>query len=385
MVIRCPGCSGALKWLPQLQKLKCAHCDSLYESGEIVSPDSEKDTMVCNIFACTSCGAKLAVNDTEASTFCAYCGQPTIVFERVSKMVRPDRIIPFKVTREEAESSIRSRFKKGRFVPKSIKNFHVERISGIYVPYRVYDIEYSDNQTVEVSRKNFRKDFRCRAKTVFRNMTADVSMNFCNESSRRLEPYDFREAVEFHEGYLSGFYADRYDENRSATEERVIKRCKELFDKEVQETISEYGSKTLKKSKPKVKILRQEYVFLPVWFLTLRYKDRPYTMLTNGQTGEVIGSVPFVWAKAIAAWVALTGLFLLIFPNFYAWFFDRPMPDDSDAAYCVLMFRCAVWFIPALLAYGGGWTEMKRIKANVKRTSAKEMADYAGERQEESE
>lgn len=34
------------------------------------------------------------------------------------------------------------------------------------------------------------------------------------------------------------------------------------------------------------------YAMVPVWILTTRYKDEPYTFMMNGQTGEVVGSLP---------------------------------------------------------------------------------------------
>ena len=45
--------------------------------------------MECNIYKCTTCGAEVTINDAEAATFCAYCGQPTIVYSRVSSWAKP--------------------------------------------------------------------------------------------------------------------------------------------------------------------------------------------------------------------------------------------------------------------------------------------------------
>ncbi len=150
MIVRCLGCAGALRWDPTLQKLKCRHCENIYDVQAFDKDDSPKQSMKCSIYGCTACGAKLAVGEIEASTFCAYCGQPTVLYERVADILRPDQIIPFKVSKDEAEKSIRSKFAKGMFVPKRIKTFEVERISGIYVPFRVYNVEYKDTQVIEV-------------------------------------------------------------------------------------------------------------------------------------------------------------------------------------------------------------------------------------------
>lgn len=381
MVIRCPGCSGALRWSPKLQKLKCIHCESLYDAKELNSPDYEKDTIECNIFACTSCGAELAINDVEAATFCAYCGQPAIVFERVSEILRPARILPFKVDRDEAESIIRARFRKGTFVPRSIKNFEVERMSGIYVPYRIYDIQYHDRQVISGKQNKTPRTWHRKATTVFKGIETDASRNFCNESSDRLAPFELGGMVAFHEAYLSGFYADRYDDKPFFTELRAKELCKDMFDKEVLKSIQGGSDLSVDESKPKHKILQQEYVLLPVWFLTLRYKDKPYTMLVNGQNGKIIGSVPFAKFKAVAAFLGLLVFLLLIFPGLFVWIFRGVLPLEEDWPNGFV--RLAVWFVPTLLFYGTGWSICKKMKANRKRTTAKALSEYAGERQEE--
>ena len=37
---------------------------------------------------------------------------------------------------------------------------------------------------------------------------------------------------------------------------------------------------------------------LPVWILTTRYEEKPYTFMMNGQTGKFIGILPIDEGKA---------------------------------------------------------------------------------------
>ena len=41
--------------------------------------------------------------DTTTATECPYCGSPTILPERIAGGVKPEKVIPFKVTKEEAQ------------------------------------------------------------------------------------------------------------------------------------------------------------------------------------------------------------------------------------------------------------------------------------------
>lgn len=60
-----------------------------------------------------------------------------------------------------------------------------------------------------------------------------------------------------------------------------------------------------------------EYAMAPVWILTTRYQDKPYTFMMNGQTGRFVGSLPYdkvksYWAFLIAMLVTLPVFYLIV-------------------------------------------------------------------------
>ena len=194
MICKCPKCDGALEYNPAYDKMECPYCGSAFTTHEVMAHQRLQDnavkmqpasannaagngweanpyaqqtenangavpqngaqntgtigqnTMECNIYTCTACGAELAVNGVEASTFCAYCGQPTIVFSRVSHELMPKWVLPFRIQKDQAVNGIREKLNKGIFVPREIKNFEVEKVRGIYVPYFLFDVYYYDWQ-----------------------------------------------------------------------------------------------------------------------------------------------------------------------------------------------------------------------------------------------
>ena len=241
MVVKCPNCDAALLYNPSSGKMECLHCQNEYEVEELsmvqeetieetvkyilpveedVVLEDDLETMECNIYVCTSCGAELAVNGVESSTFCAYCGQPTVIFSRVSATKKPKYIIPFSVTKEDAVEKMRKELLKGFFVPRSFRKFEIEKVRGIYIPYWVYDINYEGRFCFrgEVPKKIGKgteiKYFYREAKSYFRNIALDASLQLNDDTSRRLDPYDLSGLKEFDMSYLSGFYADCYDLNR---------------------------------------------------------------------------------------------------------------------------------------------------------------------------
>ena len=50
-----------------------------------------------------------------------------------------------------------------------------------------------------------------------------------------------------------------------------------------------------------------QYAMAPVWILTTRYQDKPFTFVMNGQTGKLVGELPVDENKAkmygAAAWL----------------------------------------------------------------------------------
>ena len=418
MICKCPKCDGALEYNPAYDKMECPYCGSEFTTHEAmahqrlqdnavkmtapsaagyenvqenagtnyasndVQPETageQQNTMECNIYTCTACGAELAVNGVEASTFCAYCGQPTIVFSRVSNELMPKWVIPFRIQKDQAVAGIRERLNKGLFVPKEIKNFEVEKVRGIYVPYFLFDLYYYDWQRIRSqvgSGKHKRTITSIReAECDFKRLSCDASIQLNDESSQRLEPYDMRCIKPFEPGYLSGFYADRYDMTAQQLNGVAIGRAKVLFDLEVQKSVRG-SNKRIIENRPRYRVDNAEYALLPAWFLTFRYKNEPYTMLVNGQTGKVVGAVPFDKAKLVSMFVVLAIVASIIFTIVVSAVLSTVSGEDFGDA---IVFMIVV----GGLFYTTGIASFRSVLNNVKLTKAGKTAKFVRERQDD--
>lgn len=335
------------------------------------------ETMEGNVYTCTSCGAELFINGVETATYCAYCGQPTVVFSRVSEELRPERIIPFSIQKEQAVAVIRERLSHGFFVPKAIKNFEVERVRGIYIPYFLFDAYYYDYQklkgTVKYEESSRNETFIREAECDFRNLTCDASRMLNDETSQRLEPYDLNALRPFEIGYLSGFYADRYDMNEKTLKNVVRVRCKELFDKEMMLDLMAENPQILS-SHPKFQLRKAQYVLLPAWFMTFRYKNEPYTILVNGQTGKVVGAVPFTKDKLITLFIAIAIVASIVFTLIGRLIFNEYVDTDGRLLVIALMGVVSV--------YSVGIAAYTSVHRNIKLTKAGKTAKFVRERQD---
>lgn len=334
---KCPGCGGALEYDPLDERMHCAFCGSSYAPEEVSNRSTyapgnagslneaernrmddtrSRATIRMNIAVCSSCGGELAMEAKEVSSFCPYCGNATVVMDRVEEQLAPDYVIPFKVGQDEAEALIRNRLKSGFFVPKAIKNFELEKLRGIYIPFWLYDMYYGADQKwkykVSSGKHSTTYYAHVTGDCTFHHLTVDASWAFNDDSSQRLEPYDMKALRPFDATYLSGFYSDRFDVGYRSADKIAITRSNEMYDESVKKYIQKSDAK-LEENRTKMDIFRRNYALLPVWFLTFRHDNYPYTVLLNGQTKKMVAAVPVDKKKAIGVFTLFAAAFCILF------------------------------------------------------------------------
>lgn len=396
MATLCRNCGGTLVYSPSKKMMECKMCGGTFRPEEVDSHDRkhledvdaisqakifgtrDKASYECRIYTCSHCGGDIVINGTEASTFCVYCGNPTVVFKRVAKQMRPDGIVPFSITEEEAKKLIRFHLSKGAFIPSEIKHQKVESVRGIYIPYWVVNCDFND----AILFKGYVKQGKGRRATYFgrsgscqlENLPCDASLRLNDNISKRLEPYYYDDVKDFDEDYLSGFYSDTSDMSPADLRAAVLKRGDEMFRGELIRTVSA-SNVSVEKSVPSVNIHPDAiYLMLPAWFYTFKYKDKPITILVNGQTGKTVGTLPFNKTKIS---VLSAALFLIIAALFYI-----PMAVMPLALY---MFSIEYIVMGQMLLIGLliplSISMVKKFRANMIDTQSSSTFLYAKKRQ----
>ncbi|MBR6366228.1 MAG: hypothetical protein IKS10_09080 [Lachnospiraceae bacterium] len=331
---KCPGCGAALEYDPLDERMHCSYCSSSYTPEEIsrkaiyvsaVPSEADRElmddtrrraTIRMNIAVCSSCGGELAMKQEEVSSFCPYCGNATVVMDRVEERLAPDYVIPFKVDQDEAERIIRDRLESGFYVPKAIKHFELEKLRGIYIPFWLYDMYYGSDQkwkyTVSSGKNSSTYYAHMVGDCIYHNLTVDASWAFNDDSSQRLEPYDMKALRPFDATYLSGFYADRFDVGYQSADKIAMTRSENMYNDAVKQYMNKSKAK-LEENMPKRKVLNRHYGLLPVWFLTFRHDNYPYTVLLNGQTKKMVAAVPVDKKKVIGTFLLFAAAFCIAF------------------------------------------------------------------------
>ena len=396
MTAKCAYCGGALKFDADIQMLVCEYCTSMFPvektedekilsenalntaTGKDVKADGILEEMECNVYKCTSCGAQLILNDVEVATCCAYCGQPTIVFDRIVRHKRPKYIIPFSITKNVALVNIRERFLKGIFVPKEIRYFTPDLLRGIYVPYMLYDVHCKDRQLIKSTVPSTGlgdpsvKYYYREAVGAFQEIPVDASSQIANEFSERLEPYWKNGMIEFKAEYLSGFYADLKDNDFSCLKQIARQRASQMLNEQIQKTVPGQNQ-TLLSNHPHYAFEKEEYALFPVWFMIFHKNKETYTIMVNGQTGKVVGAVPADKRKIVLLFSFLSLLFSTL------GFFFLPivwMAGGRARSLVIILILC----IPSLII--AGIRRMLGLNASRRLVSGKHIKKYVTERQD---
>ena len=386
MAVLCSNCAGKLIFNPASQKLECANCGAGFRPEDVsdINADIHSKYYDTRVYTCSHCGAEVVTSDTESSTFCVYCGNPAIVFSRVSKEYRPDGIIPFKITKQQALDKIRSKFEKNPIVPKEIAgSFKPENMRGIYVPYWVINADYQEadwiSGTVKRGKSSETRYYSRAGEVQFKNVPVDGSRILNDDVSLRLEPFYLEESKEFDEDYLNGFYSNTSDMDFMDLRESASKRCHKLFADEVVKSIPRgVNSVKIRDSIYWADIQDDPiYMMFPVWFLTFKYNGKPYTVLVNGQTGKVTGTLPWlqkrVWGIAIATFILviafIVGMFFVI--------------DSGTAAIVTFLWTCGVSALlcTSVVSFTVGFKGLRRILKNLRLAQSEAIFNYVKRRQ----
>ena len=312
--LNCPTCGDALKFDSNIKASVCRSCGNVYEPGTLnltgklkfvdVDEASEEEENKRE-YICDACGATIVTDENTAVTFCAFCGNPTVVGRRLTKQFRPDYVIPFKIQRDTAVKNFID-WAKGKKAPRDVySEKNIKKITGLYVPFWLLNAEciatagglgyVQDDESV-------RTVFQFSRKMSFKvkNVPFDGCIRISNFLMEGIEPFDFSELRPYDDTYLPGYYVNRYDRNALDLTEiidirisRFAQYAGEILAKtKTSDTDVRYTSVDSDSSTSYIKNMTQSYALLPVWFLNYEYKGESYQIAINGQTGLVSGELP---------------------------------------------------------------------------------------------
>lgn len=348
---QCPACTGPLHYSAKSGKLACDYCGSSFDVAEIEALYARKEAEAAaakqaadakaeaaqaakaeaaeaaaasggwdtsdlsrdwgaeadglRVYSCPSCGAELICDQSTAATACPYCGNPAIVPGQFSGALRPDSILPFRLSKDDAVQALRAHYKGKPFLPRSFTSAnHIEQIQGVYVPFWLFDGGAEGAASYRASNTNVfetgdyeitetRHYHVVRAGSLaFEKIPVDASSKMPDDHMDSIEPFDYAQLRPFSTAYLPGYLADKYDVTIDDSRDRADTRCRETLAQALRDTVTGYGACVTEREDIALRRGKVHYALLPVWMLSTKWRGQDFLFAMNGQTGKLVGDLP---------------------------------------------------------------------------------------------
>ena len=348
---QCPACTGPLHYSAKSGKLACDYCGSSFDVAEIEALYARKEAEAAaakqaadakaeaaqaakaeaaeaaaasggwdtsdlsrdwgaeadglRVYSCPSCGAELICDQSTAATACPYCGNPAIVPGQFSGALRPDYILPFRLSKDDAVQALRAHYKGKPFLPRSFTSAnHIEQIQGVYVPFWLFDGGAEGAASYRASNTNVYEtgDYEITetrhyhvvraGSLVFEKIPVDASSKMPDDHMDSIEPFDYAQLRPFSTAYLPGYLADKYDVTIDDSRDRADTRCRETLAQALRDTVTGYGACVTEREDIALRRSKVHYALLPVWMLSTKWHGQDFLFAMNGQTGKLVGDLP---------------------------------------------------------------------------------------------
>lgn len=354
-VYLCSGCGANMEFDISSQKLKCPYCNSEMDiddgKGEVKEYDFEDVTDreassewndEVTVIKCDACGAETVVEKYQTALSCSFCGSSHVLGSKQSAGIKPEGVIPFKIDNIAANGQLHKWIKRKWLAPNDLKKlFQSEKLKPVYVPYWTYDADTYNTWhaqggkhyyvTVRRNGKNVRER-RTRWYPVsghfhkfFDDVQVNASKNYDEYIIRDIEPYNTREVESYKPQYLSGYTAERYSKNVKVCFLTAKDKIHGVLVDEVRQIVRRrYDEVRSIEVYPDYRNVKYKHVLLPLWWARYEYKNKWYTYMINGQTGEVGGESPLSPIK-------ITLLIILVLVAVFAYLYLSGNLPISDA------------------------------------------------------
>jgi predicted RNA-binding Zn-ribbon protein involved in translation (DUF1610 family) len=340
----CEACGADLRFKPGQEQLVCDHCGhaqavpSATGRGTAVGLEEldlqaglKADLPVGSLedvrtLTCPNCAALIEMKGAAHATECPFCATPVVVDTGATRMIRPQALVPFQQTEEQARDALGRWLGRLWFAPGGVKDYarRGRRLTGVYSPFWTFDAAtassysgqrgdaYYETEWVTVTRngkseqqqKRVRKirwhPVRGHVARVFDDVLVLASRALPRKHTDALKPWDLSALTAFRPNYLAGFTAEGYTVQLAEAVDIGHDEMARMISTDVRRDIggdeqridsidTSYSQETFK------------HILLPVWTAAYKYRGKSFRFVVNGQTGKVQGERPWSWVKITLA------------------------------------------------------------------------------------
>ncbi len=332
----CPSCGGEAQWNAAKQALVCPFCGTVspaklpegggpIEEHDLVTalrsiPDDERGWKAEKISVkCQSCQAITVFDTTRVGQRCDFCGSSALIpVEQIKAPIRPESVLPFKISEPQVRDKIRAWYGSRWFAPNRLKTAALtDTVKGFYLPYWTFDAQVAADWTAESGYHYFETEFytdndgnqqtrqvqRTRwepsggsVQHFFDDELVPASVGVRADLLRKIEPFPTGDLVPYDPGFLAGWVVEQYQIDlvaaanlaREKMEAEITQLCAQEVPGDVHRDLqvsADYTAQTFK------------HILTPVWLLAYNYDGKNFQVVVNGTTGAIAGDFPKSWIK----------------------------------------------------------------------------------------
>ena len=359
---QCPHCGAReLYFDKSINKYKCSYCNSTFdENKELIiekdltkldkeeisegSKQLNKSITETIVLKCPGCGAEIIINTKEEKQArCHWCHGILNLTNKIANGSIPDAILPFSVTKEEANTLIEEYISKKKFFTKKQfkKEFNIDDLVGVYYPYLINDINAhcefigkaeqtkkvhmftDDEYIVDINCFNIKRSFDLIVddltyeSKIYNN---DEKIEITNNIINAIQPFDTENIIKYSPHYLIGYHSENRNIDLGNIREDIDKQLTKIARHTIGNTLTKYDrgfawTKEIIVQKGSQTIT----AYLPIWLYTFHEKNNKKEIIhyiaINGRTKEIIGSIPINKTQQIITSLiaSIPGIILLIY------------------------------------------------------------------------
>jgi hypothetical protein len=347
----CPSCGAEAQWDAGKQALVCVFCGTVSpakidNTGAVVEhdlvsalrsiPDDQRGWQADKVSVkCQSCQAITVFDAGRVGQRCDFCGSSALIpSDQVKAPLRPESLLPFKLSESEVREKIRAWYQSRWFAPDRLKSAaHTETVKGFYLPYWTFDAQVAADWTAQSGfyyyeteyyqdsdgRQQTRQVQRTRWEPscghvdhFFDDDLVPASVGAHAELLRKIEPFPTKDLVPYDPGYLAGWIVEQYQIDlihaAGIAREDMQRQITGICEREVPgdthmnlQVQADYSAQTFK------------HILLPVWLLSFNYDGQSFQVVVNGVNGAIGGNYPKSWIKiTLAVFFALVTIAIIL-------------------------------------------------------------------------
>ncbi|HMN40123.1 MAG TPA: hypothetical protein PKE29_04710 [Phycisphaerales bacterium] len=347
----CKQCGAKLEFTPGTWVTACPYCGCQNEIGaprdfkdveeidyaSTLAALQEKATTVrAMVMRCDACAASVTAPPNVTSISCPFCGSNIVATAQAATQIKPNAVLPFKTTREDAVARFRAWVRSRWFAPNKLttRSMLDARFTGTYLPAWTYDTAtttaYSGERgdayyTTETYWVNGKPQTRTVRRIRWTSVSGVVNVGFDDvlvmasrslpaKDLEQLEPWDLRSCVVYADDYLAGFRAESYqvglDQGFEIAKEKMRPRIESAIRADIGGDEQRIGS-----TRTRYDRITFKHLLLPVWLSAYRFNERVYRFMVNARTGEVVGRRPYSAVKItlfVLMCLAIVGVIVMV-------------------------------------------------------------------------